>query len=77
MQIAAWNHGIVSCIFTGIDQAAIRRDFQIPQNLVATVVIGFGSPAGKITGKRKNRKLLKDLVYLENFGGTFDKKRIG
>jgi nitroreductase len=74
MQIAAWNQGIVSCIFTGIDQSAVRRDFHIPQNLLATVVIGFGFPAGKVTGKRKNRKPLQELVHLENFGIAFDKR---
>jgi nitroreductase len=74
MQIAAWNLGIVSCIFTGMNQTALRRDFGIPQNLVASVVTGFGYPAKRITGAKKNRKPLTELVFMERHGKPFEKE---
>jgi len=76
MQITAWNLGIVSCIFTGVNQTALRRDFATPQNLVASVVIGFGYPAKRITGTRKNRKSLTELAFMEGYGKPFDKKQL-
>jgi len=30
MELAAWNFGVVSCLFTGIRQNELRRDFAIP-----------------------------------------------
>lgn len=76
MQLAAWNHGVVSCIFTVIDQKAFRHDFQVPPNFAASVVIGFGFPARKISGKKKNRKPLHELVSVENYGRAFDKLQL-
>lgn len=76
MQITAWNLGIVSCIFTGVNQTALRRDFAIPQNLVASVVTGFGYPAKRITGAKKNRKPLTELVFMEDYGKPFDKEQL-
>jgi nitroreductase len=76
MQLAAWNLGIVSCIFTGVNQTAIRRDFAIPQNLVASVVIGFGYPAKKITGTNKNRKPLAELAFIESYGKPLEKEQL-
>ena len=73
MQLTAWNNGVVSCIFTGFNQTAIRRDFAIPNNLKASVAIGFGYSARKFTGRRKNRKRLTELVSVETYGKPFEK----
>jgi nitroreductase len=75
MQIAAWNDGVVSCVFTGVNQNALRKDFNIPSNLSPSIIVGFGYPSRKIAG-RKDRKSLRDLVFLEKYGRTFDKQRI-
>ena len=72
MQLAAWNQSIVSCIYTGVDQNALRRDFNVPGNMVASVIVGFGYPAKKVSGRHKKRKLLHELVSKETFGRTFD-----
>lgn len=72
MQLTAWNFGVASCIFTGINQEAIRKDFGIPKEMTASVVVGFGYPAKRITGKRKSRKPLSDLVYQDRFGNPLD-----
>ena len=76
MQLAAWSLGIASRIFTGVNQTAIRRDFAIPQNLVASVVVGFGYPAKRITGAKKNRRPLTELVFMEGYGKPFDKEQL-
>jgi nitroreductase len=72
MQIAAWNYGVVSCIFTGVDKAALQRDFAIPQNLNASAIVGFGYPAKKIYGRKKDRKLMSELVSVDRFGQHFE-----
>jgi nitroreductase len=68
MQLAAWNFGVGSGIFTGIDKDNFKKDFEVPDELNISAVIGFGYPARKITGKRKNRVSLDSLVYNEKFG---------
>jgi nitroreductase len=75
MQLAAWNLGIISCIFTGMNQTALRKDFSIPEGLVASVVVGFGYPAKKITGAKKKRKPLTELAFVESYGKPFSKEQ--
>jgi nitroreductase len=70
MQLAAWNQGVGSRLFTGIKEAKLRNDFQIPQDLDPTVIVGFGYPARKLVGKKKNRLPLDKLVYYEKYGDS-------
>ena len=67
MQIAAWNFGITSRIYTGVDRAALERDFGIPKDLSPSVVVGFGYPTKKLFGK-KNRKPISEIAFLDRFG---------
>jgi len=76
MQVAAWNFGIASRIYTGFDASKMRKDFSIPTNLETTIVIGFGYPAKKITGKKKNRKSLEEIVYLEKYGNNLERSKV-
>lgn len=66
MQLAAWNFGVASGLFTGIREKELRRDFNIPKWLNPTIVLGFGYPARKLVGK-KNRQPLDTLVHRERF----------
>jgi nitroreductase len=68
MQLAAWNYGVGSGLFTGMKQEQLKSDFGIPNDLSPTVITGFGYPARKIMGKRKNRLSLHELVYHEKYG---------
>jgi nitroreductase len=68
MQLAAWNYGVVSCLFTGIQEEKLRSDFGIPKDLNPTIIVGFGFSAKQISGKRKNRMPLDELVYYEKYG---------
>lgn len=71
MQLAAWNDGVASGIYTGFNKEAMVRDFGIPAELVPSAAVGFGYPRKKIIGK-KNRKPLLELAFLEKYG-----KRLG
>lgn len=76
MKIAAWNYGVISRVYTGFDEEAMRRDFKIPNNLQPSAVLGFGYPKRRITGKRKNRKPLEELVFIEYYGNSFSVDKI-
>ena len=66
MQLAAWNFGVSSGLFTGIREQNFRKDFNIPEQMNITLVVGFGYPAKKnLTGKRKNRLSINELVHYE------------
>ena len=78
MQLTAWNDGIASGLFTGIREQKLRTDFAIPEELSPTIIVGFGYPAEKLTGKgkkskekrKKNRLPLHELVYYEKYGNS-------
>jgi len=67
MQLAAWNYGVSSRIYTGFNTGAMQRDFGIPNNLALTVVVGFGYPAKKVIGK-KNRLPLSEIAFEDRYG---------
>ncbi|MFL6488601.1 MAG: nitroreductase family protein [Nitrososphaera sp.] len=70
MQLAAWNYGVASCLFTGVQDEKLRSDFDIPKDLNPTVMVGFGFPAKQIFGRRKNRVRLDELLHYEKYGNT-------
>ena len=67
MQLAAWNYGVASGVFTGIKEDQFRSDFAVPQDLNPSIIIGFGYPARKLAGK-KSRMQLGKLAFLEKYG---------
>lgn len=67
MQLAAWNYGVASGLFTGVREDKLRNDFEIPKELNITLVVGFGYPSNKLVGK-KDRVPLDKLVYREKYG---------
>ena len=69
MQLAAWNFGVVSCVFTGIKEEDLRRDFSIPRDLAPSIIVGFGYPARKLVGKKK-RQSLSEIAFLEKYGNS-------
>jgi nitroreductase len=68
MQLTAWNYGVASGLFTGVQDEKLRGDFNIPNDLNPTIIVGFGFSAKRIVGKRKNRLALDELVYFEKYG---------
>ncbi len=67
MELAAWNFGVASGIYTGVGEASLRKDYAIPDGLKPSAVLGFGYPKRKTLGK-KNRKPLEELVFPERYG---------
>jgi hypothetical protein len=47
MRLAAWNSGVLSCLFNGIGASYFARDFRILGNLSVTLVLGSGYPKRK------------------------------
>jgi nitroreductase len=76
MQIAAWNYGVASGVFTEVNREALQKDFNIPSNLTPSIIVGFGYPAERLIG-RKNRKALKEIAFLERYGEAVDLTRMG
>lgn len=70
IQLAAWNYGVTSCLFTGVQDEKLRSDFGIPKDLNPTAIVGFGFSAKHTFGKRKNRMPLDELVYYEKYGNS-------
>jgi nitroreductase len=67
MQLAAWNYGVSSRIFTGFNKELMQKDFELPPNLALTVVVGFGYPAKKVIG-RKSRFPLSEIAFEDRYG---------
>ncbi len=75
MQLAAWDQGVISGLYTGFKEDRMRRDFAIPDELKPTVVVGFGYPTMKILGK-KNRRPLSELAFVDKYGTKFEPKKL-
>jgi nitroreductase len=75
MELAAWDQGVISGIYTGIKDEKMRKDFAIPSSLKPVVVVGFGYPVKKIVGK-KNRMPLTELASVDKYGNKFDPKKL-
>ena len=75
MQLAAWDQGVISRIYTGIKEAPMKKDFGIPAEMSPTAILGFGYPRRKIIGK-KNRLPLTELVYIDKYGNKFEPKKL-
>jgi len=75
MQLAAWDQGVISGLYTGFKEERMRKDFAIPNELKPTVVIGFGYPTTKIVGN-KNREPLTKLAFVDKCGNKFDPKKL-
>lgn len=76
MQLAAWNFGVASCLFTGMREESLRKDFDIPKEMDPSIVVGFGYSARKLSGKRKDRKRLSDVIFLEKYGNRFEPQKL-
>jgi nitroreductase len=67
MELAAWDLGVASGIYIGVDEEALRRHFAVPESLKLAAILGFGYPRRKILGK-KDRKPLEEIAFSERFG---------
>jgi nitroreductase len=74
IELTAWDHGVASGLYTGIKQADMRRDFDVPEELNATIVVAFGYPNQKLLG-RKSRRPLSEVAFLERYGNSIEALR--
>jgi nitroreductase len=77
MQLAAWSYGVGSGLFTMMNEDAMRRGFKIPKKMHIAAVVVLGYPERKVSGKRKNRKPLSEIIHLDEYGRGFDPKSLG
>jgi nitroreductase len=75
MQLAAWNYGVASGVFTGVKDAELRNDFAIPKHLTPSITVGFGYPVRKLVGKKK-RQPLKEIAFLEKYGNPLEPNQV-
>lgn len=68
MQLVAWSEGVGSGLFTGIRDEKMRTDFNIPEDLNIAVIVGFGYPSRKLTGMKKNRMSMNNILYHQRYG---------
>lgn len=71
MQLAAWEEGVGSCIYTGFDDDEMARLLDLPAEFRVSLVAGFGHPAREVRG-RKDRRPLEELAFSERFGERLD-----
>lgn len=67
MQLAAWEHGVGSCIYTGYDEAGMREFLEVPEEYAVSAVVGFGYPTRDVEG-RKSRRPLEEIAFEGRFG---------
>ena len=68
MQLAAWNYGIGSGLYTKVDDSKLKDDFKIPIELNPSVILGFGYPIKNFKSKRKDRVSIDKIVHQERYG---------
>ncbi len=66
LQLAAWDHGVASCIASMWEPDKAKAILGIPADRQFDTAISFGYPARK-PGKIKDRRPLDDLVRLEKW----------
>jgi nitroreductase len=76
MELTAWDNGIGSGIFTGINGDQLRKNLGVPDDLQFAAALGFGYPKTKISGKKKKRKSLAEIFFVEKFGNKFEEKSL-
>src|SRR2546425_7968364 len=58
MELAAWDHGVISGIYTGIKDERMRKDFAIPSTLKPVAGGCFGYPVNRgVFGKRRKERV--------------------
>lgn len=67
MQFEAYEHGLGSCIYTGLADGAAAEEFDVPDEYVVGAILGVGQPAGRAEG-RKDRRPFDEVISRNRFG---------
>lgn len=70
MQLEAWQRGVGSRIYTGVDEAEGQDLLGYPADLEPTVVVGFGHPPQPVDAYQgiKDREPLEAVAHHNRFG---------
>lgn len=74
MQLAAWEAGVGSCVYT-VDDPRAREFLEIPEEYDLTLVAAFGYPEAEIRGI-KDRKPLEEIAFEGRFGDRLDSSKV-
>src|SRR3989449_6926556 len=75
MELAAWDHGVISGIYTGIKDERMRKDFAIPSTLKPVAVVWFGYPVKRNLWEKK-RNPPSELAFFDKYGNKLDPKKL-
>lgn len=70
MMMCAEDIGLGSCWITYFDPAVVRKEFNIPENLIPVNILAIGYPSGNPASPErhsKTRKSLNDIVQYKSF----------
>ncbi|MGL5434481.1 MAG: nitroreductase family protein [Lachnospiraceae bacterium] len=70
MMMCAEDLGLGSCWITYFDPAIVRKEFNIPENLIPVNILVIGYPAGNPVSPTRHsnmRKPLNDIVHYKSF----------
>ncbi len=72
MQLAAWDHGIASCVGSFVDPAAARAILDYPEDLRPVCCLSFGYPPKEAEGppRKGGRRPLNEIVHWNKWGAT-------
>jgi tetratricopeptide (TPR) repeat protein len=69
MVLAAWDLGIGACWVANFYEDGVKDLLGAPQRMKLLTVLPFGYSAEPKTSRKKNRKLLAEIVHYERFEG--------
>lgn len=74
MQLAAWEAGVASRIYTQDDESPMAEAFDYPADLTLTLVVGFGYPTRPVESfeGKKDRVSLEAVVHHGTYGTPID-----
>lgn len=77
MQLAAWEHGVGSCLATIYDPEAARSILGVPSDRHLQVALSFGVPRepSDLTDppRRGGRRIASEMFHLSRWGTPFDR----
>lgn len=68
MMLAAWDLGLGTCWITNFDERRVKELLGLPGDAVFLTAFPVGYPRQRVTGRRKRRKPLEEIVHWERFG---------
>src|SRR2546426_10473264 len=75
MELAAWDQGVISGIYTGIKDEKMRKDFAIPSALKPVAVVGGGFSGKKDVGEEEGVPP-PEVGFFDKYGDKINPKKL-